>query len=268
MRIVTRAEWRARTPSGSIASTPIKSRTATCIHHDGPVPITIRTFAQACQRVRDDQNYHMGAALGWYDIGYNYLVISAAGVAGVDGLIFEGRGRDKLGAHCEGHNAPWVGIQCAIGGGQVPSAAALASIRWLHDTLATAAGHSLAKQVHSDGFNTACPDPILKAWVHAGMPITNTPAQEPDMPLTAQEITAVSQGAATETWNRFKVNGLSLSSVLARLLAQGDPAALAAAIVAAMPPAIATGTVAADPAVLREVVGDALREAFAAAGTP
>jgi len=169
-RIVTRAEWGARKPKATPQRVAISARTATCTHHDGAKPIIIRTFAEACARVRADQNYHMDGQ-HWNDIGYNDLVISAPGYPAVDGLIFEGRGRDVIGAHCLNWNTPWIGIQVALGGGQTPSPAALSSVRWLHDTDAAAAGHALAKKAHSDGFPTACPDTKLRNWVHAGMPV-------------------------------------------------------------------------------------------------
>jgi len=177
-RIVTRAEWGARPRIGPAPFVSIGARTATCTHHDGANVITVRSFAEACARVRADQNYHMDSN-GWDDIGYNYLVISAPGVAGVDGLVMEGRGRDVIGAHCLNWNTPWIGIQVAIGGAQKPSPTSLSSVRWLHDTFTSAAKHALGKKVHSDGFNTACPGPELKAWVHGGMPVSGTPVAVP-----------------------------------------------------------------------------------------
>ena len=168
-RIVTRAEWSARPPKTTPVRVAISARTATCTHHDGSKPVILRTFAEACARVRADQNYHMDGQ-HWNDIGYNYLVISAPGTP-VDGLIMEGRGRDVVGAHCLNWNTPWIGIQVATGGDQVSSPKAKASVRWLHDTFTADAGHTLGKKVHSDGFPTACPGPELKAWAHAGMPV-------------------------------------------------------------------------------------------------
>jgi len=170
VRIVTRAEWSARPARHTTVKVALASRTATCTHHDGATPIVVRSFAEACARVRADQNYHMDHN-GWDDIGYNFLVISAPGTS-VDGLIFEGRGRDVIGAHCLNWNTPWIGIQVAIGGNQAPSLAALASVRWLHDTFEAAAGRTLSKKAHSDGFPTACPADPLRNWVHAGMPVT------------------------------------------------------------------------------------------------
>lgn len=184
-RIVSRAEWGARKPQVPFATVPISARTATCVHHDGATPIVVRSFAEACARVRADEAYHMNHN-GWAGIGYNYLVISAPGYPAIDGLIFEGRGRDVIGAHCLNWNKPWIGVQVAIGGGQTPSPAALASVRWLHDTFTAAAKRALGKKVHSDGFPTACPDPKLRTWVHAGMPV---PKPTPPAPTTHPETT-------------------------------------------------------------------------------
>jgi hypothetical protein len=141
----------------------------------------VRNFAEACERLRINQNYHMDSQK-WADIGYNYLVVSAPGYPAVDGLIFEARGRDVVGAHCLDHNTAWVGIQVAIGGAQKPSPAALRSVRVLHDWCAAEAGHSLAKKGHKDGFATSCPGPELYAWVHAGMPFASTPGTPPVKP--------------------------------------------------------------------------------------
>jgi hypothetical protein len=175
-RIITRAEWGARPPKTAPTPVPLSARTATCTHHDGPIPITVRTFTEAGALMRRDQNFHMDGR-DYNDIGYNYLVISAhPGFPAIDGLIFEGRGRDVVGAHALNHNTEWIGIQVAIGGVQQPSPAALASVRWLHDTFAAAVRRSLGKKVHSDGFPTECPGTILRTWVHSGMPVPSQPA--------------------------------------------------------------------------------------------
>ena len=169
MSIVTRARWSLRPPKVPPTQVPISARTATCVHHAGAVEIHVRSRAQAVARLRADQRFHMDNN-GWDDIGYNYVVISAPGIA-IDGLIFEGRGRDVLGAHCAGHNREWIGIEVATGGNQRPSPKALASVRQLHDSFERAAGHALAKVGHRDGFPTECPGDVLYTWVKAGMPV-------------------------------------------------------------------------------------------------
>lgn len=99
------------------------------------------------------------------------MVIFAPGIAAIDGLIFEGRGRDVQGAHCKNHNTEWIGVEVATGGNQQPSAKALASVRQLHDSFEKAAGHALSKVGHRDGFPTECPGEALYTWVKAGMPV-------------------------------------------------------------------------------------------------
>jgi len=76
------------------------------------------------------------------------------------------------------------------------------------------------------------------------------------MPLTPQEITAITVGAAEQVWHRFTVNGLTLQAALGRLVAASDPAALAAAVAKAMP--ATSGTVVTQAqleAALRTVLG-------------
>ena len=175
--VVTRSGWGARKPRGVPTTVPISSRTATCTHHDGSHPIAVTTMEAACALMRKDQDFHMDTN-GWDDIGYNFLVISAPGYA-IDGRIFEGRGRDVVGAHCKDWNTPWIGIQIAVGGSQRPSNLALNSARELHEACVKGAGHQLAKKGHFQGFPTACPGTFLKAWLAAGMPTSSTPVPIP-----------------------------------------------------------------------------------------
>ena len=167
--ILPRVYWTARAPKSAPVHVPIADRQAVCVHHDGKRPVVVRSVEDACGLMRNDQAYHMDIN-NWADIGYNYLVISADGYP-ADGLILQGRGRDVVGAHCLNWNTPWIGIQVAVGGGQRPSNAALASTRWLTDYCSSAAKHTLAKKVHKDGFATICPDVFLTNWVRAGMPV-------------------------------------------------------------------------------------------------
>lgn len=167
MQVITRAEWGGRNPKATPQTVSITNRTATCTHHAGGSDVNIKTFAEACAYVRQDQNYHMDHN-GWDDIGYNFLVVSALDTP-VDGMVFAGRGRDAVGAHAYGYNVPWIGIQVTLGGNQTPSPEALNSLRTLYDEFSIDANKVLGKKVHSDGNATACPGKKLKAWVHAGM---------------------------------------------------------------------------------------------------
>ena len=254
-RIVTRAESGLRPPRATPTRVPLSARTATCVHHDGANPITVRTFAEACALIRKDQAFHMGPARGWNDIGYNFLVASAPGFPAIDGLIFEGRGRDVVGAHCLNWNKPWIGIQVAIGGGQTPSPKALASVRWLHDTFTTAAGHALGKKVHSDGFATACPDPKLRTWVHAGMPVTT-----PTTPTTPEDdmFTDTDRSMLQTAYKLLQEQQIRNAPVVAKAVA-GLPALTAKAVVAALPVGGASGAPVDVAAIAKAVNDDAAK---------
>src|SRR4249919_2590355 len=185
--MLTRAQWGARDPNAKPALISIKSRSGFCTHYDGSTPIYLKTLADVIAQVRKDQNFHMDGR-GWNDIGYNFLVISAPGYDAIDGLIVEGRGRDVIGAHCEGHNTAWIGVQVAIGGDQQPSPKALTSVRSLYDSASAAHGGPLSKYGHRDGYSTECPGAHLYAWVKAGMPAVT---KEWDEMATKDEIAGV-----------------------------------------------------------------------------
>ena len=57
-----------------------------------------------------------------------------------------------------------------------------------------------------------------------------TPTPEVDMPLTPQEKTDIAIAAADQVWNRFKVNGLTLTQVLGTLLAAKPAAPVGGAV--------------------------------------
>lgn len=97
-RIVTRAQWSAR--AANTAQLPIRPAAFAVIHHTAGVACT--TEAACAQQMRNIQNQHMNAN-GWADIGYNFLV-------GGDGVVYEGRGWARQGAHAPGYNNQSVGI--------------------------------------------------------------------------------------------------------------------------------------------------------------
>jgi hypothetical protein len=166
--IVTRAGWGARAPKSSIPKTTWSRRTGFAVHH---------TAGPTTQTVREIQNFQMDGN-GWSDIGYNWLVDQ-------DGKVYEGRsgGWLAIGAHAGGQNTAWVGV-CWIGtsGINEPSAAALASIRWLYDEANRLAGRRLNARGHGQvpGQSTECPGSRLRAWIAAGMP---TKQKEDDVPI-------------------------------------------------------------------------------------
>jgi hypothetical protein len=93
--MITRAEWGARAPTSTPATTTV---THLIVHHTADSPPASGDFAAW---VRAIQIYHQNSN-GWADIGYNFLVAP-------NGLLFEGRGDGVLGAHFSGVNTGTMG---------------------------------------------------------------------------------------------------------------------------------------------------------------
>ncbi|MGW2130467.1 peptidoglycan-binding protein [Streptomyces coelicoflavus] len=162
VRIISRATWGAtpwdRDPSSSGPDhVALPQRDEFFVHYDGAHHITRTGYAIP----RAIEAEHLGN--GWAGIGYNFVVSQA-------GEVFEGRGWERQGAHCPGHNVTGFGVQIAVGGDQEPSEAALAACRALYDEACRKVGRTLAQKGHKDGFATLCPGSKLYAWVQAGMP--------------------------------------------------------------------------------------------------
>lgn len=155
--IISRAKWGAKPWNGSPDIIALSKRTEFFVHYDGGSHVT-RTGYDV-PRAIDRQ--HQGK--GWAGIGYNWVVDQS-------GAIYEGRGWDRQGAHCPGHNVSGLAVQIAIGGDQEPTPAALATCRALYDEACRKTGRALAKKGHKDGIATQCPGGPLYAWVRAGMP--------------------------------------------------------------------------------------------------
>ncbi|CAF4946792.1 unnamed protein product [Rotaria sp. Silwood1] len=96
--IINRSVWNAREPRDySILSTPVPN---VGIHHTtGPQCTTLDSCISITQYW---QRFHIDTR-NWSDIGYNFLV-------GGDGYVFEGRGWNYTGAHCDGYNPQSIGI--------------------------------------------------------------------------------------------------------------------------------------------------------------
>ena len=214
MSVILRSAWGAR-PARDITKVEIGRRTATCTHHDGAHPIKVTTMEEACALMRKDQNQHMNDN-GWSDIGYNFLVISAPGYA-IDGQIFEGRGRDVVGAHCLNWNTPWIGIQVAVGGAQRPSDKALLSVKVLHQACEKGAGHKLAMKGHKDGFATACPGTFLTAWLKAGMPVGTKVAAQVAVKMLVKAVTQAPAKALARATNTLLIDGNFGAATVRRL---------------------------------------------------
>ncbi len=100
--IITRAQWGAA--AGRCSTSYSSTVVAATVHHTAGS--NDYTAAQSAGLVRGIQSYHQGA-LGWCDVGYNFLVDKY-------GQVFEGRGggmdRPVVGAHAGGFNDRTFGI--------------------------------------------------------------------------------------------------------------------------------------------------------------
>lgn len=174
MDIVTRAEWGARPPAGTIKTVAPAARDEYFQHWNGGAT-RIANHDRCPGVVRQIQGYHIDGR-GWVDIGYNLLVCP-------HGTVYEGRGIDAVGAHCVDHNRSGYGVQAMIGEGEHPTPAMLTTLAAVRAMLISRSGHTLALRGHRDGMSTTCPGDELYAWVHAGMtpPTPTTTPEEPDM---------------------------------------------------------------------------------------
>lgn len=103
LHIVNRTEWGANPPKE-------------VDHFSGPAPYVIVHHSyipaacdspETCQAaMRSMQSFHQDDR-GWNDIGYSYAI-------GGDGLVYQGRGFNVIGAHAPRYNDRSVGI-CLIG---------------------------------------------------------------------------------------------------------------------------------------------------------
>lgn len=166
MRIVSRTEWGARSPTTAPVYTTWAKRDTFTVHHTG---------GGIGQTVRAIQDWCMGPEKKHSDIDYNALVRD-------DGTIYEGRTGLWLviASHSLNHNTHSLGVAW-IGNQTLPSQAALNSIRWIYDEACrrrAAAGYGpLARVVHKDQVTTTdCPGRVLTEWVHNGMKTPAAPA--------------------------------------------------------------------------------------------
>ena len=117
-----------------------KAPTMIVLHHSG---------ASADQTVEQIHNYHIGK--GWLGVGYNFLVDK-------NGVIYNGRGIEYVGAQCKGYNNKSIGI-CAIGNmdvDQMPEAQKVSIIRLVKDIKAHYT--TITKIVgHKELSATSCP---------------------------------------------------------------------------------------------------------------
>ncbi|XP_015509215.2 peptidoglycan-recognition protein SC2 [Neodiprion lecontei] len=158
-RIVSRSEWRARSPTEEYLPMVVSPSSYVVAHHGG-IPHYCYDETTCANIVRSYQDLHMDVNT-WADIGYHFVI-------GGDGNVYEGRGWDHVGAHCPGYNGQGIGI-CIIGDytSRMPNNASLEAFQSLIDC-----GISLGKVKpdykligHRQGRDTQCPGETFYAHI-------------------------------------------------------------------------------------------------------
>ena len=149
MKVVSRAEWKARPPKSRRA---IRNSDVThfFLHH------AAATYKDGPSAMRSIQKFHQDSR-GWADYAYNFGVWE-------DGTIYEGRGFGAQGGHTRGWNTKSVAV-CYMGNGGKPvSKPALDAILMVADAADAYFGKNLIRQGHRDVGKTACPGDVLYGW--------------------------------------------------------------------------------------------------------
>jgi hypothetical protein len=181
--VIGRAQWGAklwRPKDAMYRKAPAEQRAFFVHYHGGPPPAD-RGVAMA----REVEAIHL--ANGWAGVGYSFMV-------GQDGGAFEGRGWDLVTAACPDWNRQAWHVYVAVGGAQVPTTAALRSVRALYDEACRRAGRQLTMTWHGAHYSTDCPGKPLITWVQEGMRVPSSPqpaGEDDDMATPTENATAL-----------------------------------------------------------------------------
>lgn len=240
MNIVTREEWGfdgwARDDDGRQRMPYFvderQQRTEWFGHYEGAAAVLDEVGPQVPRAMHA---FHKSR--GWKGIGYGHVIDA-------EGTIFEGRGFDLTGSHCEGHNTSAYSVQLHLGGNEKPTDAQLAAARWLYDEACRRSGRTLLKRGHRDGFATSCPGDHVYAWIRAGMPAPTTEGDD-DMQLTDPLRLTEAQKRTLNLPDGATVNDALIAGIIARqrtnriLTLLDEPDDLAKEIAQALPAGVA-----------------------------
>ena len=154
--LITRAEWGARRPAGSIGTIAPEGIT---VHYNGPAFGGFPWDHGRCaQLVRGTQAFHLDGR-GWADIAYTACVCP-------HGFVFEGRGtRQRTAAQgTNAGNARSLALMFLIGEGEPLTDEARAVAVWWANEIARLP----LRWAHRDWHSTACPGTPLTAWTRSG----------------------------------------------------------------------------------------------------
>lgn len=176
MKLVPRAEWKARAPK---RRTPKLLGSASTCHWNGLL-ITVKGLktwdhSECASLVRGIQNFHMDGN-GWSDIAYNFVECP-------HGYIFEGRGLNVVNAAngTNAANSSSHAIMCLGGVGNDFLEDEKVGFRECVAYIAEKTTAPDACVGHRDHKATQCPGDERYSWVRAGMPLSE-PAPPPVPP--------------------------------------------------------------------------------------
>lgn len=104
--------------------------------------------------------FHVGPARGWADIGYSFGACP-------HGVVFEGRGLNRVQAAQPGGNDTWYSVTLMSGPGEAPTDAQINAVRELRAWLMGQGVGGLVKG-HRDFYSTSCPGDRLYRLVRDG----------------------------------------------------------------------------------------------------
>ena len=106
------------------------------------------------------RKFHMGSNRGWADIGYSFGACP-------HGMVFEGRGLDRVQAAQPNGNSTFYSVTLMSGPGEDPTPAQINAVRELRQWLMDKGVGPLVKG-HRDFFSTSCPGDRLYRLVRDG----------------------------------------------------------------------------------------------------
>lgn len=151
--IVSRKDWGATPWRSSTYHVDIEARDYLFYHYHGGTP---RSW-QGVEMAKEIERIHLNN--GWSGVGYGFMV-------GLDGVAFEGRGWELVGAHCPNFNTRGMSIYFANDGKRALTDAQKVTGRWFRDKhQQSRAGKVLNVTTHGQHYPTACAGDVVDKWV-------------------------------------------------------------------------------------------------------
>jgi len=155
-----RAQWTSHQPIIAQTNPMVRIESIT-VHHDGMSPVSIRTQADAADRIEMIRSSHVDHR-GWADIGY-HLVVDP------QGRVWQARPINLQGAHVKDHNPRNLGI-LVLGNFEIqhPTPQATKTLDRLLAHQSKTHRVPLSKiRTHREWASTACPGRNLQAHMNA-----------------------------------------------------------------------------------------------------